>query len=124
MFRFIHPVYKFVAINKGNVELAIANLGKAEADVVEIRTGYQKLAEEFEGNISEFSSGLVTQNRAAQVVSMMIGCFVTLVAIILTIIIARNISIPIKKVIQTITKLAQGDISQEPIQMSLLVVKS
>lgn len=109
----------FQEFDKGNVELAIANLSKAEDDVLEIRTGYQKLAEEHEDNISEFSNGLVSQSRDAQVISMIIGCIVTLVSIILAFITARNISIPIKKVIHYITKMAQGDISQEPIQAKL-----
>lgn len=109
----------FQEFDKGNVERAIANLNQAEGDALEIRTGYQKLAEGHEGNISEFSDGLVSQSRNAQIISMIIGCFVTLVSIILAFITARNISIPIKKVIHYITKMAEGDISQEPIQAKL-----
>ena len=109
----------FQEFEKDNAELAVANLSKAEIDASEVRTDYQKLAEGREENISAFSSGVVSQSRNAQIISMMIGCIVTLVAIILAFLTARNISLPIKKVINYITKMAQGDISQEPIQAKL-----
>lgn len=109
----------FQEYDKGNVELAITNLTKAEVEALEVRAGYQKITEGHEDNISKFSNGIVSQSRNAQIMSMIIGCFVTLFSIILAFVIARNISVPVKKVINYISKMAQGDISQEPIQAKL-----
>ena len=109
----------FQEFEKDHVEVAVANLSKSEMDASAVRTSYQQLAEEREENINALSNGVVAQSRHAQIISMMIGCIVTFVAIVLAFVTARNISLPIKKVIHSITKMAQGDISQEPIQAQL-----
>lgn len=109
----------FQEYDNGNVELAIANLNKADVDAIEVRKGYEQLALGHEENISEFSDGLVSQSRHAQIIGMFIGCMLTLISIILAFTTARNISIPVKKVINYISQMAKGDISQEPIQARL-----
>ena len=109
----------FQEYDKGNVDLAMANLNKAEADAVEVRIGYEKLAKEREQNISEFGNGLVSQGTQSQVTGMIIGCIVTLIATILAFTTARNISLPVKKVITYMTKMTEGDISQEPLKAQL-----
>ncbi|MFJ7736298.1 methyl-accepting chemotaxis protein [Lysinibacillus sp. NPDC097287] len=109
----------FQEFDTGNVELAVTNLNKADAGALEVRVGYEKLTEEREENISAFSDGLVSQSRNAQAMGMLIGCMVTLISIILAFTTARNISIPVKKVINYISQMSKGDISQEPIQARL-----
>ena len=109
----------FQEYDKGNVELAIVNVNSADVVAIEVRQGYEKLAMGSEANISEFSDGLVSQSRNAQVIGMVIGIMVTLISIILAFTTARNISIPVKKVINYISQMAKGDISQEPMQARL-----
>ncbi|KOS68737.1 chemotaxis protein [Lysinibacillus contaminans] len=109
----------FQVYDKGQVEQAVTNMNKADIDALDIQNGYGKLAEERKQNISEFGEGLVSQSRKSQIIGMLLGGFVTLFALILAFTTARNISLPVKKVITYITKMAEGDISQEPLKAKL-----
>jgi methyl-accepting chemotaxis protein len=102
----------FDEYDKGNIELAVQNLNSVDSLAVEIREGYEDLASAREASINKLGQEMIAQSKKTMNVGLMIGVITTVVAIVTAYISAYMIANPIKAVIEKITQMADGDISQ------------
>ncbi|MFJ7736297.1 methyl-accepting chemotaxis protein [Lysinibacillus sp. NPDC097287] len=105
----------FDEYDKGNVEQAIQNLNAMDDRAREIREGYEGLALARETNINRLGNEMVAQSKQSTKVGVFIGTLTTILAIVIAFISARLIANPIKAVIEKISAMAEGDISQPPL---------
>ncbi|MFJ7406293.1 MULTISPECIES: methyl-accepting chemotaxis protein [unclassified Lysinibacillus] len=102
----------FDEYDKGNIELAVQNLNSVDSLAVEIREGYGDLASAREASINKLGQEMIAQSKKTMNVGLMIGVITTVVAIVTAYISAYMIANPIKAVIEKISQMADGDISQ------------
>lgn len=105
----------FDEYDKGNVELAIQNLNSIDSLATEVRKGYEGLAQAREASINELGQAMIAQSKESLNVGLAIGVMITLIAIVTAYISAHMIANPIKAVIEKISQMADGDISQPPL---------
>ena len=102
----------FDEYDKGNIELAIQNLNSVDRLAVEIREGYEELASAREASINQLGQDMIVQSKQTMNIGLLIGVITTVIGIVTAYIAARLIANPIKAVIEKITHMANGDISQ------------
>lgn len=105
----------FDEYDKGNVELAIENLNSMDGLATEVREGYENLALERENNINRLGNEMIAESKQSTLVGVLIGTLTTIFVIGIAFISARLIANPIKAVIERISAMAEGDISQPPL---------
>ena len=106
----------FEEYDKGNKELAVQNLYAADKIAGEVITGYEEIALTREATISKLGNEMIAQANMTKNIGSFIGTLATILAIVIAFITARIISNPIKEVVQKITAMADGDMSQPPLQ--------
>ncbi|MFJ7951705.1 methyl-accepting chemotaxis protein [Lysinibacillus sp. NPDC096418] len=105
----------FDEYDKGNVEQAIQNLNSMDELATEVRVGYEKLALEREANINQLGNEMIAQSKKSTNVGLLVGTLTTILAIVIAFVSARLIANPIKAVIERLSAMAEGDISQPPL---------
>ncbi|GIN41941.1 methyl-accepting chemotaxis protein [Heyndrickxia oleronia] len=109
----------FDEYDKGNVEKAKDNLQESITVGRDLLNGYQKLADESEKQINQKEQDVIESGQT----SLLVGTIVTILVIIISFAVAfitsNKISKPIKHVMQRMKLIANGDLSQEPLQTTL-----
>ncbi|MES1044972.1 HAMP domain-containing protein [Heyndrickxia oleronia] len=109
----------FDEYDKGNVEKAKDNLQESITIGRDLLNGYQKLADESEKEINQKEQDVIESGQT----SLLVGTIVTILVIIISFAVAfitsNKISKPIKHVMQRMKLIANGDLSQEPLQTTL-----
>ncbi|MGK4043328.1 methyl-accepting chemotaxis protein [Heyndrickxia oleronia] len=109
----------FDEYDKGNVEKAKDNLQESITIGRDLLNGYQKLADESEKQINQKEQDVIESGQT----SLLVGTIVTILVIIISFAVAfitsNKISKPIKHVMQRMKLIANGDLSQEPLQTTL-----
>jgi methyl-accepting chemotaxis protein len=109
----------FDEYDKGNVEKAKENLQESITVGRDLLNGYQKLADESEKEINQKEQDIIESGQT----SLLVGTIVTILVIIISFAVAfitsNKISKPIKHVMQRMKLIANGDLSQEPLQTTL-----
>lgn len=109
----------FDEYDKGNVEKAKENLQESITVGRDLLNGYQKLADESEKEINQKEQDVIESGQT----SLLVGTIVTILVIIISFAVAfitsNKISKPIKHVMQRMKLIANGDLSQEPLQTTL-----
>ncbi len=105
----------FAEYDKGNEELAFANLAASAEDVRNIMAGYEQLAETSQQIINETEAEIVANGEATLRVVTIVTILVILVSILAAIFTSNIISKPIKIVMERMNLIAQGDLSNKPL---------
>lgn len=106
----------FGEYDKGNKDLAIQNLRSADILAGEVIQGYEEIALAREVAINELGNEMIAQSKLTMNLGAIIGTLTIVLAIVIAFITARLITNPIKEVVQRMTEMAEGDISQPPLQ--------
>lgn len=106
----------FEEYDKGNKLLAIQNLNSADSLAVEVIEGYEEIALAREKAINKLGNEMISQSKVSMYLGSFLGSLTTILAIVIAFITARIITNPIKEVVQKITVMADGDMSQPPLQ--------
>lgn len=107
----------FAEYDRGNVDLATQNLLAIDSVAEEVSQGYEVLADKREADIEENGQKLVNNMKVVKIIGLIFSAIVTIISIIIALVTARSISRPIQKVINLVTEMSDGDISQEPIDV-------
>ena len=106
----------FEEYDKGNKELAVQNLNSSDVLAGEVIKGYEEIALAQEDAINVLGNEMITQSRQTMYLGAIIGSLTAVLAVIIAFITARIITNPIKEVVQKITAMADGDMSQPPVK--------
>src|SRR5690625_1163370 len=106
----------FNEYKKGNEDLAIENLLNADTYVGALVDGYEELALNREKQIIEYEERVLTRGKNALTIIIGITIFVIVVALCVAIVTSNSISRPIRSVMQRMTLMAKGDLSEEPLE--------
>ncbi|MFV2047106.1 methyl-accepting chemotaxis protein [Metabacillus sp. YM-086] len=107
----------FAVYKSGNVELAKENLeGSVRVTANEIMNGYRYLINNREKMIEVSGENLLFNNESNIMVGIIVSVVVAVIGIIIAIFISSIISKPIQKITHRMGLLAEGDLSQEPIE--------
>ncbi|WP_107923783.1 methyl-accepting chemotaxis protein [Lysinibacillus parviboronicapiens] len=109
----------FDEYDKGNIEMAIENLNSIDTLAAEIRQSYEGLALAREDAINKLGEEMIAQSKFTMRLGVFIGLLTTILAIVTADFSERMIANPIKVVIEKISRMAEGDISQPalPVRM-------
>ena len=105
----------FAVYQSGNKEQALNNLTKITGLVTEVRTGYEKLANERAENIEDVGNTVVNTSSSNKIVGLVVSISITVLGIIIAIFTSVQISNPIKQVAGRMEQMANGDLSNEPL---------
>ncbi|MEK4425094.1 methyl-accepting chemotaxis protein [Solibacillus sp. FSL K6-1523] len=105
----------FDEYDKGNKELAIQYMRSTDVLAGEVMKGYEEIALAREEAINELGNEMIAQSKVTMYLGAIIGMLITIIAIAVAFITARIITNPIKEVVQKITAMADGDMSQPPL---------
>ena len=106
----------FEEYDKGNKELAVQNLNSVEGLASEVIKGYDGIAFAREESINELGNEMIAESKRTMKIGLIISAFTTILAIITAFIMARIIADPIKTVVQKLTAMSEGDMSQPPLE--------
>ncbi|MEG0437672.1 MAG: methyl-accepting chemotaxis protein [Solibacillus sp.] len=105
----------FGEYDKGNKEIASQYLRGTDVVAGEIIKGYEEMAAKQEQAINQLGNEMIAQSKVTMYLGAAIGSIITILAIIIAFVTARIITNPIKEVVQKITAMADGDMSQPPL---------
>ena len=108
----------FKVYKNGNQEQAIQNLTAINSLATEVRIGYEELANKRAESITEIGGGVVNTSSNNKIIGLVVSIVITLLGIIIAIFTARQIATPIKAVATRMAKLADGDLSHEPLDVN------
>lgn len=98
---------------------AYENLLNADTYVGSLVEGYEKFASEGEAKIFQFQNEIADNGQETITVGLIVGFLVLIVGFIIAIYGANSISRPLKEVMQRMNIIADGDLSNEPLQTTL-----
>ncbi len=106
----------FDEYDKGNKEVALRNLDASAPMVREIMAGYEKMAKDSEATINEIEQGVMARGEATFHIVIIVTILVILLSVVIAFQSANSITKPIKRVMDRMNKMAQGDLSGEPLE--------
>lgn len=106
----------FEEYDKGNKELAVDNLSKMNVNSHEIMAGYEELAEKRESRINEIGEASIDDGQKNLVAGIVISILIVVLSVLAALITSRTISNPIKTVMDRMRLIADGDLSQKPLE--------
>lgn len=107
----------FPAYEAGNEEEATQILNtEAKPLAREIMTGFEDLATDREGLITTAGENMLESGRSMMTTGTIVSILVIIAGVAVAFFMARTISAPIKAVMQRMQSIAEGDLSQEPMQ--------
>lgn len=106
----------FDEYDNGSKMQAAQNLKESDIIAGEVMVGYQKMVQDREEAINQLGNEMIEQSRKTMKIGLIIGIFTTVLAIVIAFITARLITNPIKEVVQKMTAMANGDMSQPPLK--------
>lgn len=105
----------FAIYDQGNTELAIENLTKMDETATTIREGYEGLAEQRKQAINEVSTDIVSAGENEQLIAIIVGIVIVLLAVMIELLSARGISRPIITLTERMRRITNGDLSHPPL---------
>ncbi|MEE1132526.1 MAG: HAMP domain-containing protein, partial [Caryophanon sp.] len=102
-------------LQAGNMELAIANLTRLTAEATVVRKGYDELVNTNSNRIDELGSGIIEASKSSRIIGGIAGLCIIVMSVLSAQFIVRSIVKPIQDVAQRIGKLAEGDLTDPPI---------
>lgn len=107
----------FAVYDQGNTELAIQNITKMDATVTTIREGYEGLAEQRKQAINEVGADMIVAGENKQLIGIVVGILIFVIAIIVELLSARGISRPIMTLTGRMQRMTNGDLSGPPLKI-------
>lgn len=107
----------FAVCDQGNTELAIQNITKMDATVTTIREGYEGLAEQRKQAINEVGADMIVAGENKQLIGIVVGILIFVIAIIVELLSARGISRPIMTLTERMQRMTNGDLSGPPLKI-------
>jgi len=107
----------FAVYDQGNTELAIQNITKMDATVTTIREGYEGLAEQRKQAINEVGAYMIVAGENKQLIGIVVGILIFVIAIIVELLSARGISRPIMTLTERMQRMTNGDLSGPPLKI-------
>ncbi|AUJ23605.1 methyl-accepting chemotaxis protein [Virgibacillus dokdonensis] len=107
----------FDVYDRGDEELAIKNLSELTSDVTELIAGYDKLAGDSVESINKHGEEIISNGERTSKVGMIVIVLIIGLSIGAALITARLITNPIKKVMNRMKLIANGDLSEELLQI-------
>ncbi|MFJ7920782.1 methyl-accepting chemotaxis protein [Lysinibacillus fusiformis] len=107
----------FAVYDQGNAELAIQNITKMDATATAIREGYEGLAEQRKQAINEVGADMIVAGENKQLIGIVVGILIFVIAIIVELLSARGISRPIMTLTERMQRMTNGDLSGPPLQI-------
>lgn len=107
----------FAVYDQGNTELAIQNITKKDATVTTIREGYEGLAEQRKQAINEVGADMIVAGENKQLIGIVVGILIFVIAIIVELLSARGISRPIMTLTERMQRMTNGDLSGPPLKI-------
>ncbi|QDZ99522.1 methyl-accepting chemotaxis protein [Lysinibacillus fusiformis] len=107
----------FAVYDQGNTELAIQNITKMDATVTTIREGYEGLAEQRKQAINEVGADMIVAGENKQLIGIVVGILIFVIAIIVELLSARGISRPIMTLTERMQRMTNGDLSCPPLKI-------
>ena len=106
--------------DQGNKELAIENLEKKVNPISnELMRGFESLATNREGNISNKGQINISSGESILMVVLIVSLLVLVLGIVIALVTSQKISIPIRSVMNRMKAIANGDLTQEPLKVNL-----
>ena len=106
----------FEEYEKGNIELARQNLAKKNQDVREIMAGYEELASKSRDSINETENKIIANGERTLFIAMIVTILIIVVSLAAALITSNIIAKPIIKVMERMKLIANGDLSNEPLE--------
>ncbi|WEA41072.1 methyl-accepting chemotaxis protein [Lysinibacillus fusiformis] len=107
----------FAVYDQGNTELAIQNITKMDATVTTIREGYEGLAEQRKQAINEVGADMIVAGENKQLIGIVVGILIFVIAMIVELLSARGISRPIMTLTERMQRMTNGDLSGPPLKI-------
>ncbi|HAU33880.1 methyl-accepting chemotaxis protein [Lysinibacillus fusiformis] len=107
----------FAVYDQGNAELAIQNITKMDATATTIREGYEGLAEQRKQAINEVGADMIVAGENKQLIGIVVGILIFVIAIIVELLSARGISRPIMTLTERMQRMTNGDLSGPPLKI-------
>lgn len=108
----------FAVYQNGDKEQALENLTGITGLVTEVRTGYEKMANERAESIEKIGNDVVNTSSRNKVIGLVVSLSITLMGIIIALLTANQISKPIKVVANRMEDLANGNLGNEPLDVT------
>ncbi|MFB1051881.1 methyl-accepting chemotaxis protein [Paraliobacillus sp. JSM ZJ581] len=108
----------FDAYDRGDHELATKNLSKLTSDVSELMAGYEKLAGNAAEEINRHGEEITSSGEKTSIIGIVVTVLITVLSIGAAVITARLITDPIKKVMTRMKLIANGDLTEELLQIN------
>lgn len=105
----------FAVYDKGQTELAIQNLTKMDDTATAIREGYEGLAAQRKQAINEVGTDMIAAGENKQLIAIVVGIFIVLLAVMIELLSARGISRPIITLTERMQRMTKGDLSEPPL---------
>ncbi|WP_155590885.1 methyl-accepting chemotaxis protein [Lysinibacillus cavernae] len=105
----------FAVYDQGKTKLAIQNLTKMDATATTIREGYEGLAQQRKQAINEVGTDIIAAGETKQLIAIVVGIFIVLVAVMIELLSARGISRPIITLTKRMNQITNGDLSEPPL---------
>ncbi|MER2108473.1 MAG: methyl-accepting chemotaxis protein [Solibacillus sp.] len=105
----------FAVYKAGKKEQALANLTNITVLVTEVRTGYEKMANERADNIEAVGNDVVKTSSSNKVIGLVVSLSITLVGVLIALFTAIQISKPIQFVANRMEQMADGNLANEPL---------
>ncbi|MBA9026369.1 methyl-accepting chemotaxis protein [Peribacillus huizhouensis] len=109
----------FEEYDKGNKELARQNLAEKDQAVREIMAGYEELASKSQDSINETESKIIANGKKTLFIATIVTILVIVVSLAAALITSNIIAKPIIKVMERMKLIANGDLSNEPLETKL-----
>ncbi|QIC49535.1 HAMP domain-containing protein [Lysinibacillus sphaericus] len=107
----------FAIYGQGNAKLAIQNMTKMDATATTIREGYEDLAKQRKQAINEVGADVMVAGQNKQLIGIVVGILIFVIAIIVELLSARGISRPIITLTERLQQMTNGDLSGPPLKI-------
>jgi len=107
----------FAIYDQGNAKLAIQNMTKMGATATTIREGYEDLAKQRKQAINEVGADVMVAGQNKQLIGIVVGILIFVIAIIVELLSARGISRPIITLTERLQQMTNGDLSGPPLKI-------
>lgn len=108
----------FAVYQAGKKEQAMANLTRITGLVTEVRTGYEKMANERAQNIEAVGMDVVKTSANNKIIGLVVSLIITLLGVLIAIVTAVQISKPIQLVANRMEQMADGNLVNESFVVS------
>ncbi|QTB24223.1 methyl-accepting chemotaxis protein [Lysinibacillus sphaericus] len=107
----------FAIYDQGNAKLAIQNMTKMDVTATTIREGYEDLAKQRKQAINEVGADVMVAGQNKQLIGIVVGILIFVIAIIVELLSARGISRPIITLTERLQQMTNGDLSGPPLKI-------